>query len=48
MLALGMRSQEWEKMSLDKSGAKEVKFEKDWKENMWLLILDLCKAEGNP
>lgn len=28
-LGLGMRSQEWEKMSLDRLGAKEVKFEKD-------------------
>lgn len=47
-LGLGMRSQEWEKMNLDGLGAKQVNFEKDWEENMWLLILDLCKVEGNP
>lgn len=45
-LGLGMRSQEQEKSSLEGLGAKEVKFEKSWEENMWLLIHNPCKAEG--
>lgn len=47
-LGLGMRSQEWEKMSLDGLGAKEVKFEKDRRKTCSCLYRISAKLRGNP